>query len=306
MKHNIFNLNLLGDGLMATPAMRAFASKLPPEDELYLFTQSEQHTYIYGWIPYFKGAYSIDFDKPPTDLEIPKVRGEWVDTKNGRSIFIDIGMAFNHATHFNEPYAQGYAKQLGVYPLEDLHYDAGVSEQHMNMSIQFYNENFIPAAGDRPIVIVSHVSRSCASRAGERPNKMLYPDVWKQVVEGLEKDYFLVFIAEKDEDNADIKGFGDCGYMDSVPIFMVGAFIKMCHLFITIENGMIILAQAIDANVLGIVGAVPPSFFWTGTKGQSLILDYAHRGPASIGAEKIISSVHSLSESIRVPNPKQA
>lgn len=298
MRYNIFNRNLLGDGLMATPAMRAFANKLGPDDEFYLFTQREPHTYIYGYIPYFKETFAIDFDNPPPELEVPTEKGKWLDTKNGKSIYINIGMSFNNAVRMGESHAQGYAKQLDVYPLTDLSYDAGICSNHMNVAMQFYNEQFVAAAGLRPIIIISHISRSCASRAGQPANKMLSPEVWREVVENLQDKYFFVFITDKEEDNESIKGFGDCGYMDSVPIFIVGAFLKLCHMLITVENGMLVLAQAVGANILGIAGAGPLYFYWTGTKGESLIIDYTGRGPHVVSADKIITSILSLSEAI--------
>ena len=52
MRHVLINYNLLGDGLMATPSIRAYKKTLSEDDELVMITSNEQFQKIYEGNPY--------------------------------------------------------------------------------------------------------------------------------------------------------------------------------------------------------------------------------------------------------------
>lgn len=255
MQTLIVSRNLIGDGLMTSPALRRY-QELHPDEELFLLTNGDHVLPIYSgmgikWASIMTGEEEemMEFDKRFT---------------------LGAGDAGNWANTSQRHIAEGFAHMLGVglnLPIVETPYGnfPAVKPIYDPMEdLDYWNERNLPTPLFSDDIIVSPFSASCSSQErdkngklkGNPPNKMLPPEKWLPIFEFLSNIGNVVLTGSKaDED----KVYEDKVYekwyryvaADSyfgTPIPEIAMLMRHAKLVVTVDNGMGHIASSQDAK----------------------------------------------------------
>lgn len=304
-KYIIVNRNLVGDALMATPGIGKF-KELHPNDEVIMIAGPEPYMEIFKDS---KCATQILF---PTEEQFKRVEskykradGMWQEIDGNMVCFLNTSKSFAWATENRvlervdgvlraSPYHMcfGFANQLGVVP-SSTHYFVTLQDWEIEEGKKFV------AGLEKPLIFVAAVSKSCISRStdprykGMPPNMMLSPRIWEGVVRTLEDKFTFLFNHGPSEEKLDIP---DTSWV-SYPLRKTAAICKAAHLVVTIDTGIMHLAQAVDANILSIIAALPSTVTsCDATEGRFKCLDHSplSRGPygiSTVTSDEIVRAI---------------
>lgn len=222
--------NLIGDGIYVQPALAAWVQE-HPEWEVELLTLDDHTTCLYRGMGL---ALKVVFEK----------MGQYDFEFN-----FDVNRAFSLGEKEKLHIAQGYAKMLGV-------------------QIQSKKPRYTPPEGEteKGLILLSMFSRSCASREGKPPNKMLPWVHWAHIV-ALLRQYGKIAVLGGPEDRAHDKlEISEEEYYTGLPLELVARLLRDAKLLVTIDNGMAHLAATQETPTvefypacLGVEWIVPPN-----------------------------------------------
>jgi ADP-heptose:LPS heptosyltransferase len=198
------SVNLIGDGLYIQPSLAAWM-KEHPDWEVDLLTLDDHATCLY------KGMglpFKIIFDK--------------VDVYDFEFNF-DVNKAFSLGDTEKMHIVDAYAKMLGVT---------------LESRIPYYKPPEGPS--EDGLILLSMFSRSCASREGKPPNKMLGWLHWLQIV-ALLRQYGPIAVLGGPEDRA-LLPITEDEYYTGLPLELVGRLMRDAKLLVSIDNGMVHMA----------------------------------------------------------------
>ena len=304
MRHVLINYNLLGDGLMATPSIRAYKKTLSEDDELVMITSNEQFQKIYEGNPYIDRIVYVTeeqrnklFTKYVKFDEKDLYRGfgkltEFTD-KNGNkemACIMEVGKAFSWCTKHPKltqinvgginrtftvvpHFAYAFADQLKV-TIDSPHYDIWLTEEEIA-----WGESYLKSY-KKPVLLCAALSKSCTSRdpkvSGLPANKMLAVSVWNEVIEELKGDYDFVFVAGPGEPLIEV----NVNWEQGLPIRQVASLCKAAKSVVSVDTGIGHIAQGVDANIVSICAAVPRSLTSVEhTKGKYYCVDHTNENP---------------------------
>lgn len=247
---HIVNYNALGDGLMALPAIRQKAMG----EEVTMYVETKPHNRIYDLADYVR----VTTEDPPSD-----------------SLHVDIhkalGFASQHPGEFIGSYLDGYAVQLGAFPLLDK-------------KIRLNHERLHPIRMSyRPVILFFPHSNSCASTRGLPANKEVSQVVWNEVMHSdLLRERHALCYTLSDRDR------------HALPILTIVRMVKSADCVVTVDNGISHLCRALDAKFVAIAGAVPAHWIWSPAGGRHKIIDFEGRGVASVTPQEITQSIEEV------------
>lgn len=288
MEHVIYNFGALGDTIMATPGLRHLRKLLPLSDRVVLRVGVEPQNRIFEGLPSVNAV--VAGGEPPYGLG-----GRWQTEQGGtRLIRLDIMDAYQRAVTTGEPYAVGLCRQLTGEKPDDLHYEVGLLPRHWEVGKSIFEGEI--KNGTRPVAVCSPYSVTCSSRHGGAANKMLPKELWLDLAARLSKDFDLAFISAADE--TPFLGLpAGTPWFAGAKLAVVATWLKMADIVISVENGILCLAQAMDANIVGIVGGVPVRYHWTGTHGRAKVISFFGRGgPSAVSVELVEDTTRRLIE----------
>lgn len=247
---HIVNHNALGDGLMALPAIR----NISLVEHVTMYVETKPHNRIYDLVDYAMMTTEV----PPQG-----------------AIRLDIHQALSFASERRDEacgnYLDGYAVQLGTFPLNDRH--IRLNHAHLHPIRMSY----------RPVILFFPHSNSCASRQGLPANKEVSQTVWNVVMcsEALRgRNAICYMLSDRDR--------------HAHPIMTIAQMIKSADCIVTVDNGIFHLCQALDARFVAIAGAVPVHWVWSGTDGKHRIVNFEGRGVASVTPQEIIQAIEEV------------
>ena len=226
MNYTIIFPGLLGDAVMATPALHAFRLA-HPNDEIHLRT-------FHGIYDLFRCHEDADSVAPINAIEWEELTSTrplgfwWQSAIDGVSIILDAGVSFKCRTtvlanSFKGHMLHGYGLQLGAN-IKDPHYRVTLTKDEIDAG----RSALLARSGGKPVIICTPYSKNCNSRLGLPANKMLDFSIWEDVRRHFAADYHLLFISGPDEPEVkDIQGDWACGF----PIREVASWLpaaKLC------------------------------------------------------------------------------
>lgn len=227
------SINLIGDGLCISAALRAW-HRQNPECEIDLLTDTGVAAELY------KGMgvpLRVIFE--PTEHE----------EHNGVQIAYKIDYAFYFTFDVNKAFAicdqkkchlaQGYADLLGVT----------IGENAADLG-PFYDPPYVEEdtalveSIPQGTILLAPFSRSCASHDGKPPNKCLPWAKWKRIVEFLRKTGHPIRVTGGPNDRADALGFSEEEYLAGFPLRPLARAMKegRIHVMLSVDNGLSHLA----------------------------------------------------------------
>lgn len=309
MRTVIINHNLLGDALMCTPGIVEY--KKQTDSEVVLIVGPESYNDI------LLDSLCADKVIKANDEQINKLKVKYAEVKgklgqvgNDMACLMNINDAFElsrHKAYFfrnqegvlckaGPQLSEALAKQLNV-TITDTHYSVLLNDT------DFSNADAELSQYKKPVLLCAALSSSCSSRksatelSGKKPNKMLDNKVWQVVVDHYKKDFDFVFVGGKNELGLDVFGVK---WAKGLPIRTVGAMCKKSAAVVSIDTGIMHIAQAVDANLVSVCGAVlSDSTSCHATKGKYYCVDHSEcsSGPygiSSIEPEEIISGIEGV------------
>ena len=287
MKHYIINSRLLGDELMATPAIRQYKKSLPPGDSLAVYTSKREFAYIHD------------------GNDIPVIHSDIIDDelgmlpKNAIVRHMDTEKAFWDGVKTRRHMSECFAEQLGL-TLDDRHYNVRLSATEI-----FYMTGVLTKlrmeTGKKVLICGCHsTSDSSMANSKTKPNKMLSGKVWSEVMLSLTSQYYFVFLSAKDEPKIPLsipQEFYRYQWLVGRPIREVAALCKVADAVVSIDCGVGHLAAAVDANIVSINAAVPAFLVSVNsTNGKYHLVDHNPDSITSIGADEIIDGILKITQ----------
>lgn len=261
MRTLVINHNLLGDALFATPGL---AKLKETTQELVMVVGYEPHNDI------FEGTPCVDKVLRATGEQTEQLRRKYsasqgkmvvVDTIN--ACILDINRAFSlaqqqtrferlgsHLIQTSPHLSEALAAQMGV-SIDSTHYHVKLDERDFDAA------KVLRSTLGTPLVLCAALSSSCASRkdgkdSGNPPNKMLSADTWNQIVSLLGHEVSFAFLGGPGEEPLKV----DAPWLIGYPIRTVAALCKLADAVVSIDTGIMHVAQAVDANLVAICAAV--------------------------------------------------
>jgi len=249
---HIINHQLLGDSLMATPALKKL-TELGVDYSVYFLDEPIMEIY--------RNCYWMK----------NKHWGTMPEPKEGdRVVKLESGMALNHALSTGQHYAYGFAAQLGVSidsPVPDIGFE-GWENKEIGFTLD-------------PILIFPE-STSCSSKSGKKANKMLPWETWVEFQDKIGQK--CVFITPKMIENAP----KELKILSDFSIENVAQMLKKASKVITVDNGIGHLSSAVGANCYLIGGCVPIPWIWAGDMAKTL---NCYGNPELVRANNIIDLI---------------
>jgi len=243
MKALFKSVNLIGDALNISPALRAWIKQQPDIVEVYVQTLNDHVAPLYkGMVRDFLENY--DEDRPRklktfcTVYDRPS--GEWdVDHT------FDVNAAFKLSDQKRQHLATSYADLLGV-KIGDTKFDL------KPIYIPDYTHSGEIPLSTIPegLILVSMFSASCTSRDPKIgvPNKMLPWEKWKPILKYIRERFPTTpirFLGASTDmvPNGYAMGLVEAGeYMLGIPLNRLALIMQKAKLLVTIDNGMAHLA----------------------------------------------------------------
>lgn len=279
MRALIKSVNLIGDALYISPALRAWLRHNPMCDEITLHTLCDHITPLYkGMVRDFPKVHvETIFHEPPPD--------EHFDFRHT----FDVTEAFALSDKKKQHIAQSYAELLGVeiaslkptYITEDAIEDK--DDFHWFQSLE-------------GCILLSMFSASCTSRDPKFhgvPNKMIPWHKWKPMIELLRKEFPIAVIrylgAPTDRPPVEFDTWlleHDIEPMTGIPLNRLAVIMRKAKLLVTIDNGMGHLAASQETptylmypRCLGTHYIVPV--------GNPNLLTYVHMHPPTVSPNQL-------------------
>src|SRR6266566_2763101 len=198
------SVNLIGDGLYIQPALAAWM-KEHLDWEVDLLTLDDHATCIYEGMGL---PFRVVFDK----------QGEY-----DFEFAFDVNKAFSLGDREKIHIADAYAKLLGV---------------KIENRLPYYKP---PDGQTEPgLILLSMFSRSCASREGKPPNKMIGWVHWMQII-ALLNQYGPIAVLGAPDDRAALP-LSEDQYYTGLPLEQIARLMRDAKLLVTIDNGLAHLA----------------------------------------------------------------
>lgn len=243
--------NLIGDGIYIQPALAVW-HKENPDWEMDLLTLDDHMTCIYRgmglpWRIIFEKVYEH------YDLEFT----------------FDCGKAFKIGEKDNVHITEAYARMLGV-------------------KITSGRPLYVPPEGDsvRGLILLSMFSRSCASRSGGYPNKMIPWAYWGQIL-ALVRQYGEIGLLGAKDDRAPLAVSED-EYYTGQSLEKVARLLRDAKVLITIDNGMAHLAASQETPTIEYYPACLGRAWITPANKNALVLQM---DPLKMTAEEAIQAI---------------
>ncbi len=198
------SINLIGDGLYIQPALAVWM-KEHPDWEVDLLTLNDHATCLYEGMGL---PFRVVFDK----------QGEY-----DFEFVFDVNKAFSLGDREKIHIADAYAKMLGVT---------------IATRMPYYKPPDGPS--DSGLILLSMFSRSCASREGKPPNKMIGWVHWLRII-ALLQQYGPLGVLGAPDDRAQLP-LSEDQYYTGLPLEQIARLLRDAKLLITIDNGLAHLA----------------------------------------------------------------
>lgn len=212
------SMNLMGDGLNISPALREW-HKRNPEYEIDLLTLPDYLSGMYARMGVPLRVVTDEADlRRPYDFEFN----------------FDVGIAFKLGDEFKLHMTEAYSRMLlgegqGIGDFKPTY--EPIEEEHRS-----------------GLILISPFSRSCASKKGEPANKMLPWHVWHPIIQ------LLRFYGEIGV----LGGPGDSGTLNvaenemylGLPLNQVALMLRDAKLLVTIDNGLAHLAGSQGTSMI--------------------------------------------------------
>ena len=255
MKHVIVLQQLLGDGLMVTPAIRALRKSIPRQDSVELVLAPDQFNEIHLTNPSVDivSAWSPRIQEIRDRFEQHKLeQGSWFFVGDDRYLVpdSDVVRAYKHQRlpDGRVPHkALCYARQFDV-KLDSLHYEVRLTDEELAWGEAWVKSN----AQGKKLAVCAALS---FSGQRDRARKMLAPEIWQSVVDELAEVKF-VFLASAQERIEPITA----QWLQGEKIRKVAAICRAADVVVSIDTGIGHLAAAVDANIVSIAAPVVSSF----------------------------------------------
>lgn len=252
---HIINHQLLGDSLMATPALKRL-NEMKVDFTVYFLDEGIMN--IYRDCRFMKNK--VWGTLPPA--------GE-------QAIRLEAGHALNFAMSTGLHYAYGFANQLGVTidsPVPDCDFAS------INPIYKHFNY-----AGKRsaPLLLIFPESSSCSGKSGQKPNKMLPAQTWRAFYQANKTKYDIFFVHPTE-------GLPDLPCIANRDIRTVAYMLRDADKVLTVDNGIGHLSSAVGANCYLIGGCVPIPWIWTGSREKTL---NCHGNPETITVQHLESLI---------------
>ena len=260
---HIINHQLLGDSLMATPALKKMYD-LGIEYTVYFLDEPIMNIYRHcSWMH-------------------NKKWGEMPDVKPGdRVIKLEAGEALNYAMSTGQHYAYGFAMQLGVSiasPRPCCDFDNWPDQYSFNSNNLIHTLNLI-GISRQPVLLIFPESSSCSSRSGKKANKMLPWATWSAFYERNKHVYRIFFVTP-----ANLPALIDLPNLWGYDIQEIAFLLRAAHKVLTVDNGIGHLSSAVLANCYLMGGCVPIPWIWADEMSKTL---NCHGNPELITVEHI-------------------
>lgn len=235
MKKALFtSRNLIGDGLWISLALKAWWEKNKNEyDQVDILTLDDHvKTIYYGMGVPLRGVY---YSTPGHLFE-----------HDFRYTF-DVSKAFKLSDEKGQHVAESYADLLGV--------DIGRKADKSHL-VPIYDPGMPFLLGEGHKILISMFSASCASRQGNRPNKMLPFAKWIPILSAIRKqfpDNPIRFLGSP-TDRVDYfqtkldMGISEQDYLLGVPLDRLAHIMRESLFVVTLDNGMAHLAASQGAR----------------------------------------------------------
>lgn len=226
--------NLIGDGLVATPAIEGYYRQLTNEKKDPQITVA---THAHCAKLYQRMGFPV---------EILSVGEDEIDERKYDFVFrFHVGKAWNLGTLQNIPCSLAYAVMLGV---------------QVKTTLPIYQtppENLANAKAG--LVLFQPYSRSCSSHSGEPPNKRLKDSSWVELYNLIKRDFpeqEVVVVGSKDDQ--DITGIPPESHKRDLDFDDLAAMQAKAKLVVTLDNGISHLASSQQARMLEFYPACLP------------------------------------------------
>lgn len=197
--------NLIGDGLYIQPALESWM-KQHSDWEVDLLTLDDHARCLYeGMGLPFRVIFVKEFDSYDFEFDF------------------NVNVAFSMGDKEKIHIVDAYAKMLGVT---------------LDHKIPYYKPPDGPS--EKGLILFSLFSRSCASREGKPPNKMLGWFHWLQII-ALMRQYGPIGILGGPDDRAPLP-ISEDEYYTGLPLELIARLMRDAKLLISIDNGMVHLA----------------------------------------------------------------
>lgn len=264
--------NLIGDALNISPALAAWRAEHPGW-EINIQTLPDHAACLYSRMGVnVKNVFTNEDDV---------VRHNPYEV----AFDFDCGKSFQLGEHLKIHQARAYAQMLGVSlgpPVKEGEYDAAVRPIFKLTAEEL---NAVPER-ERGLILVSPFSRSCASREGKPPNKMLPWHVWQPIIRFLRTLGAPLAILGGPDDYAQALDFSADEYLTGRPLLEVAAIMRHARMLVSIDNGMGHLAASQET---------PTFLFYPACLGMHWIAPWGNRNavicqldPATIDAGSIM------------------
>jgi ADP-heptose:LPS heptosyltransferase len=217
MKRALFtSKNLIGDALYIQPALKAW-SQQHPGWAIDLLTLDDHIACLYEGmgIPNLRVVYN-----DPKNLEQGHIRLDYQDEYD-----------FQHTFNVNAAFTLGHEKKLHIS-------QAYMSLLGLEVPEGLPKVAYTPPQGDAEsdLILVSMFSKSCASRSGKAPNKMLGWGHWLSIISILRQLGPVRFLGGPG-DEAPLPILKE-EYVTGRPLPWVARTMKRAKLLVSIDNGM--------------------------------------------------------------------
>jgi len=281
----VINNNLLGDGLMCMPAVRDWHAQGNP---VTMIVSDREFNNIYQHSP------AIDELVVATDAQLSSLKSKYRDAIGKVAVFGDkaifipdickaLVMSQQNVTWEDDngrkqrrhpSYVKMIGRQMGL-TITDTHYPIRLLDDEIK-----YGQDFV-ASFSKPLLVCAALSTSCTSRESSRavqlpPNKMLSATVWNEFIDYYKDRFDFLFVGAKGEKTIPV----NADWMLGEDIRKVAAICKACAAVVSIDTGIMHLAQAVDANLLAICAAVSSQLTdCSATKGKYYCVDHSEFSP---------------------------
>ncbi len=290
----IYSDQFLGDGLMATPAIKRFKENLSSADTMELVVGTAQYNQIYDETTF--GCKVKTTDAWPVEPALGRT------VSNSETIIkinavTTLNWISSHPVNGMMPhYAHGYAAQLGVQLQETFpHYVVSLSESEYEAGREWVDS--IRNSHSKKILFCAAQSGTDQSvtNPGRIPDKMLLPHIWNGVIASLASQYYFAFLASGNEKLIELDPGLSSNYTVVVgeSIRKVAAGLKAADAVLAIDTGLAHLAAGVDANLITISNAnIPNSGASTSsTRGKYRLVGRYPRHISTITVDEITAAV---------------
>lgn len=245
MKALFESINLIGDALYISPALRSWITKQEQPVEVYLHTLNDHIAPLYRGM--VEDMLQEDPDDRPRHLKTFVTCFKVLDEEFDFRWRFDVGEAFQLSHHKRQHLAHSYADLLGV--------DIPHTKEGINPVFIPYGslDDSVQDLGLKGCVLISMFSASCSSRGAvpQPPNKMLPWIKWPMMLNELRRSYpsapIRILGAPTDtvpEEMSLLCHTLGIEPMFGIPLNRLALIMQKAALLVTIDNGMSHLAAS--------------------------------------------------------------